>query len=285
MIHPRLLVFALLFAASCITPSEPDSPVRVERSWGFAGGKSEQEAQELAANIEKVLQYYTTLEGFSTRPLRAHFADHLMYDKIAGVRKEPLLGGAWIAVRRDANNVENTLAHEMAHFYFEDVHDRFPAVLEEGLCEFLADQVFPAPKTRQTRLVFVGASYLDRFLIEVKDAKGKEMLPYLVQPVPSVEEIFEIGWYENFSGDVRVNETLYGLGWLIAERIGWEGLIALARRGEEAGVSTVPSEWILAAADLHPPTSEKLSAAIVQAFGDELGGGRLLRISLSGGGD
>ncbi len=284
MTHARLLLFALLFTASCITPTEPDSPVRVERSWGFAGGESEQEAQQLAASIEKVLEYYTSLEGFSARPLRAHFADHLMYDKIAGIRKEPLFGGAWIAVRRDAKNVENTLAHEMAHFYFPDVHDRFPAVLEEGLCEFLADQIFPAPDTRETRLVFVGASYLDSFLIEVKDATGKRMLPYLVQPVPSIEEIFEIGWYENFSGDTRVNETLYGLGWLIAERIGWEGLVALARRGDEAGASTIPPEWILAAADLHPLTHEKLRDAIHQAFGGD-GGGGLLRFSLSGGSD
>jgi len=199
-----------------------------------------------------------------------------------GVKQEPFLGEPWIAVTRDGDHVAHNLAHEMAHFYFEDVHERFPTVLEEGLCEYLAGQVYPAPKQQRSHLCYVAASYLDSFVIEIRDAEGKAWLPFLVQPVPSVEEVFDIGWYENFHGDPRVNATLYGLGWLIADRIGWEGLIQLAIRCREEGLEVVPGEWIRAAAGIEPPTQERLRAAILEGFGVEEGEEGELRLFLSG---
>jgi hypothetical protein len=263
------LFLLLLTTAGCVLPSEPRSPARVEREWGFAGGTNESEALELAALVERVLPYFRTFAGFDERPLRIHQADHVGPEKALGITVEPALGTAWVAVRRGGPHLEHTVAHELAHFYFRDLEAMYPSVLQEGMASLLAQLACPEPDTRERRLVVVAASYLDTFTIIVGSAAGKQVLPYLVQPVPSIEEVFEIGWYENFTADPRVNETVYGLGLLMAERIGWDGLVELAQRCQEQGLETVPAELIRSAAGLEPPSQANISRALREAFGGE----------------
>lgn len=283
MIRSRLPALLLVLSTGCVLVPEPHSSVLLERPWGIAGGESEEEALHVAAIVEQVLPVFRELEGFEERPLRVHLTDDLGQEGFSGITSEPLFGDSWIAVLRGAEDAEHTVAHEMAHFYFDELQSRFPTVLSEGASELLADRVFPSPKRRMTLMVMAAASYLDNLTIEVRGREAKKNLPYIVQPVPSVEEVFEIGWYDNLQAESRVKAALYGLGWIIAERIGWDGMVALAGRCADEGLEVVPAEWIRSAAGIEPPTQEALRDAIFQAFGEEGAAGDAgLTITLTG---
>lgn len=258
-------VFLLLFS-SCILPPEPNSKIRVDRSWGFAGAASTHEAEELASVVEDVLPELSELGGFRARSLRIHLSEELGNPRIEGITVESGFGDAWIAVRRGRESLKNTVAHEMVHFYFDGVLSRFSNVFQEGLAEYMAGELYPDPKRRKRMLVFVAASYLDNFTIEVQTESGREHLPYLVQPVPSVEELFELDWYDHLTSEPRVSETLYGLGLLMAERIGWDGMVELVERADREGLNHVPGEWVRSAAGLEPPTVAKVRAAVLDAL-------------------
>lgn len=262
----RQSILLLLLCSSCILPSEPNSKIHIDRSWGFAGAGSTNEAGELASIVEEVLPDMRELGGFEARSLRIHMADDLGMRRIEGITVEPAIGGPWVAVRRGQENLKNTVAHEMVHFYFDRVLSRFSNVFQEGLAEYMAGELYPDLKRRKRMLVFVAASYLDHFTIEVLTEEGRRHLPYLVQSVPSVEELFELDWYDHLTSDPRVSETLYGLGLLMAERIGWAGMIELSERASREGLAEVPGDWVRAAAGLEPPTVDKVRAAVLEAL-------------------
>ncbi len=272
MIRRRMLFVLTVFAltsGSCILPSEPNSRFRVDRAWGFAGGANLEEATRLAGIVEEVLPELRVLGKFEERPLRIHFAKSTGPKLTEGITVDPFIGKPWVAVRRDREDVENTVAHELVHFYFDSVLTKFPAVMQEGMAEHVAGQLFPVPDRRVRLLVFVGAAYLDHLTIEVSGATAKQSLPYVFKPVPPIEEVFRIDWYGNLKADARARQALYGLGLLVAERIGWEGLLDLAKRCDEAGRKRVPAEWIRAAGGIEPPNQVNLRNALFEAFGVE----------------
>lgn len=211
---------------------------------------------------------YTELEGFTQRPLRAHLTGDLGVDHFAGMSIEAPGSRAWIMVRRDAEDVELTVAHEMAHYYFDELQSKFPTIVEEGLCELQSGMVFDAQEQFETRLVMAAVSHLERVTIEVQGAKSKAMLAWLLESVPSIEEALEIGRSANLETSLRTAATSYGLGWLLVELIGWEGMLLLARRSDQEGLERVPVEWILAAAGLQPLTQENLEQAFRRALGE-----------------
>lgn len=269
MPNARSLISLCLLVSGCSTlPSEPRSSFLVERSWGVAGGRTQEEALYLAGIIEEVLPVYTELEGFTQRPLRAHLTGDLGVDHFAGMSIEAPGSRAWIMVRRGAEDVELTVAHEMAHYYFDELQSKFPTIVEEGLCELQSGMVFDAQEQFETRLVMAAVSHLERVTIEVQGAKSKAMLAWLLESVPSIEEALEIGRSANLETSLRTAATSYGLGWLLVELIGWEGMLLLARRSDQEGLERVPVEWILAAAGLQPLTQENLEQAFRRALGE-----------------
>ena len=269
MPNARSLIGLCLLVSGCTSlPSEPSSSFVVERSWGLAGGRTQEESLYLAQIVEKVLPVYSRLEGFTQRPLRAHLTGDLGVDHFAGMSIEAPDSRAWIMVRRDAQDVELTVAHEMAHYYFDELQSKFPTIVEEGLCELQSGMVFDAREQFETRLVMAAVSHLERVTIEVQGAESKAMLAWLLESVPSIEEALEIGRSGNLETSLRTAATSYGLGWLLVELIGWEGMLLLAHRSDQEGLERVPAEWILAAADLQPLTQENLEWAFRRALGE-----------------
>lgn len=283
MSSPRFPSILCALVCGCAgLPSEPQSFFVVERSWGIAGGRSEEESLFLAGIIEEVLPVYSELQGFTERPLRAHLTGDLGIDHFAGMTVEAPGRRAWIMVRRNANNVELTVAHEMAHYYFEELQSKFPIIVEEGLCEMQSGMVFDAEEQFETRVLMAAASHLDHVIIEVDGPEAKAMLVWLLEAVPSVEEALQLGWRGNLKATPRTAATSYGLGWLLVKLIGWEGMLELARRADQEGFEHVPTEWILTAAGIQPLTQKNLDRAFRRALGLSGRGSRYpLKITLS----
>jgi len=278
-----LSLLVMLFFSSCLLPSEPDSKVQLDRSWGLAGAMNLEDAEKLAATVEDVLGHYRNLGGFEDNNLRIHVSEELGELQIDGITRVPTFGDAWVAVRQEPESFDNTVAHELVHFCFPTVLARFPQVFQEGLAEHMAGELYPAQERRKNLLLLVAASYLDRFTIELRGASARQQLAMLVDSVPSVEELFEYDWSDSLGAERRVTETFYGLGILVGERVGWEGMLELVARADREGREAVPAKWILGAAGLEPPTQEKLRAAVLEALGiDDTNGEGQLRIILTG---
>lgn len=267
---PALLCLsACLFLSACLIPPEPRSAVKLEGPWGFAAGESPAEAARLAAAIERALPVLSELEGFVPRPLRAHVVADSRLGHLNGISVDSPRVDPWIAVSRDAPEFDFTVAHEMSHFYFRDLFASLPTVLEEGLCEHLAERVTGVSKSSQRRITLAAASYLDDFTVQVRGPGAKAGLAVLFQDVPPVDEMFEVDWRQHLRSDPRIANTLYGLGLVAVNRIGFDGVLDLVRRAEGMDLDRVPSDWILGAMGLSPPSQANLRLVFGEAVGGE----------------
>lgn len=262
----RSLLILLLLSGCRGVPREPKSATILERSWGIAGGRSDQEAQRLIHMVEHVLPAYRGLEGFVERPLRAHITGSLGGAHLAGITVEPLVGHPWVAVNREARDFELALAHELAHFYFEEQQARFPSIIEEGMCELLSGLAYDASDLFRRRLMLAGVAYLDHLEFRVKDARGKLSVAALRAAAPDIEEALAMNWSRLFRADRATAVACYGVGFLLVQRIGWQGLLRLVQRADRSDQAKVPIPWILEAAGLEQPLEDSLRAALIEAL-------------------
>lgn len=260
-----------LCTVSCTTlPFEPDSPVLAEHEWGTAGGQSPEEVSDLANIVESVLPLFREMRGFVDSPLRIHLVEHVGVGQRDGLTVEMPFLGQWVSVRRGSPVVPFVVAHEMAHFYFQDYQDLFPAVLEEGVCDLLATEIYTDNGAGRTQIAIAMVSYLEHVKIEMIGVQSKVRAAQLLLDVPSIEELLD---YEgddllDINGDVAALRV-YGIGRMLAVVIGIQGLQDLAERCEDQGLEMIPSEWILEAAGLVPPSQDNLLMAFRQALGEK----------------
>ncbi len=272
----RVLPILLLALAGCGgLPSRPESPVVLQRPWGSAGGRTLAEAERMVAAVEAARQVLAPLPGFVDRPLSVHLLAGPLPEEMSGTAFKPDRGDPWIEVGDDGGaSVEPTTAHELVHVYFEEFSSFLPPLLEEGLCELLSSRVFERRDAFQARVGTAAVSYLDSITLNLHGAEAKTLLRYLVQEVPPIETALELGPDEFNESEMRAKAAYYGLGWMLATCIGFEGLAALVERARGEGLERVPSSWILAAAGLEPLTQETLAAAFARACGVTLRGAR-----------
>jgi hypothetical protein len=159
------------------------------------------------------------------------------------------------------------VAHELAHFYLADLLDRLPPVVEEGYCELIASRIHPAPASKDWRMIYASVSYLDHFTVRVEGPASRAHLAYLVQDVPPIEVALAADGDELRHADSRAQDAYYGLGWVVADAVGLDGLVELEQRREERDLEKIPVDWILRRAGLEPLTQESLAAAFAHATG------------------
>jgi hypothetical protein len=244
----------------------------LEEPWGFVSGENAQEATELFGFVEQTLAIYSELPGFSPEPLRMHyvgasFVQGSTWEGTSGITVRAENAPTWIALVRGLPDSELLCAHEMAHLYFSELHSYFPQVIEEGICELQAEMVTPAEKRFTSLVVLAAQSYLDDFTIRVKGLEGKRSLAMFVESVHSIEEALAITNDELLASSTRARAADYGLGWMIARLIGWEGLVELVRRAKFEGLEQVPLDRVLQAAGLFPLDQEHLRVAFMRSFG------------------
>jgi len=223
--------------------------------------------------VSDVRAVYSGLPGFEDRPVHVHLVPGPLPWSSIGISIEPEGRTPWIEVALRPQLIPSVLAHELAHVYFHRLAAALPQLLEEGLCDLLADRVFHDRAAFQARLGTAAVSYLDSFTLTVRGAGAKAYLRYLVQQVPPVREALELSSEEFLRSDLRAKDAYYGLGWAIATCIGLEGIVRLAERAREAGKERTPVDWVLAAAGLAPLSQTSLSAAFARALGAPPGGG------------
>jgi hypothetical protein len=258
-----------LLAASCTSlPFEPDSPVARDLDWGIAGGESAEEVELLIGVVETVLPVYRSLPGFVDSPLRIHIAEDVGFEFRDGLTVRMFLLGQWIIIRRESEDVPSVIAHEMAHYYFQDYQELFPPVLEEGICDILASLIYEDRTDKRTQIIVAMVSYIDELDIEVNGPASKKRIAQLMLDAPSIEEFLEYRWDELLDASPTNAQRIYGVGRMLAQVIGLEGLDQLAIRCGQEELDRVPIEWILEAAGLVPMSQENL----ISAFGRALNG-------------
>jgi len=157
------------------------------------------------------------------------------------------------------------LPHELVHAWLGPDWDPLPAVLEEGLCDLMTEELGPYPGLAAIRLPPAVARHqvLVRFLWDERDAQGAPLAREISQLRAGTERYTEVITPEQALSldsvsslgserDPDVTTQLYGHGYVLArcivERQGVAGLHALCERARRKGLKRVPAEWVMQAA-------------------------------------
>lgn len=133
------------------------------------------------------------------------------------------------------------LTHELSHHYLSDEWRTLPAVIDEGLADFMAMRAETSMATdrRLAHLVLLTDALSDPESFE----------SFLARVDVSREELF------HEESDER-KALLTALGWYLVDRIGIDGLAALVEAARAESLKSVPWPWILARADFDPAHPE-----------------------------
>jgi hypothetical protein len=116
------------------------------------------------------------------------------------------------------------LAHELSHWFSDDVWRLLPGVVEEGLADHVATLVVPVEASRRLNArIFEVPELVDRS--SFRQACSKDL---------------------TFEGELSLGdqERLRAIGHVAAAAIGIQGLREMCVRTEAAKLATVPADWI-----------------------------------------
>lgn len=194
-----------------------------------------------------------------------------------------------IHLRRDADDLRRTLAHELTHAALGPSWHVLPGTIEEGLCDLVSVELCPegASLMRAGRLSAAafalgglelelelevprrdgslpGLSYIARILLQSNTTEG-------IRPLDVFDVRAGLSSTKMHSTDKK---AYYGLSYVVVDRIvsrrGIAGLHALCLRARELSLEEVPTSWLVEAAGLDEDP-ESWRRAIREALGaDEL---------------
>jgi len=193
----------------------------------------------------------------------------------------------WIELpdEEPSDRLKATLVHELVHFQLGDDWATLPGVLEEGLCDSIAQAIVPsvAALERAEYAVMLATAVDGSFCFEGpritgrgKDAVfGRELATYTVRAPIDVDELpsFEEALRYQ-SADLEpiraqgIRGVLDALGYTIVSRVGVDELHALCLRARIQRMRIVPSRWIFQAARIEPEDRAAWRSAVRSMFGD-----------------
>ena len=241
----KLMRLALLIGlASCAGPRPP--PHAVVTPWGTARAASESRTGQVASVLQRVAPRVSRELDVPAPPLveiwqldsgfEGAIDARTMNDRIE-------LGPEWDAAP------EWIVAHEFAHWCMR--HDprarwsELPIIAQEGLAEVAAFRALPDMR-----------KYAER--------EHRHSLRSLSEFDPS-QGVFEIDARDWVAiTDETLLRALYAIGFVLALRIGPEGLAELCARARAEGLAMVPGAWMQERADLVGATPSDLRAALEQ---------------------
>jgi hypothetical protein len=171
----------------------------------------------------------------------------------------------WIQIREEGGGSRPAvLAHELVHAWLGKEWDTLPIVVEEALCEVVAEAADPAERpTRRLRAVlyfetaFKGGFRFDAqgypieprrlsvagspsiFLVETFHGTAKMKIDRA--GIPSVVEMLELDGKELLTyRDLGQQNLMREVGYVIVSRIPIDGLLDLCLRAREEGLARVP---------------------------------------------
>jgi hypothetical protein len=180
---------------------------------------------------------------------------------------------SWIELHlgSDATQYRWILAHELSHYLLGDEWLPLPMIVEEGLCDTIAERLDPATgASRRLSHAVLLSSWLGPglYVTQTQPETGRSETVHLrvrIDPdeLPSIVSMlrFDEKSYHSVR-DPKHNQLLYAFGYLLVNRIGIEKLSQLCSQARTAGVETVPPEWLLAAAGIRPGDAESWKRAV-----------------------
>lgn len=277
-----LCALALAGLAACAQfPSVPDCEAYRTTTWGEAGARTPAEVEELVETVEASLAIYSEVTGFQQCPVRVYFTDDVGYPHRAGVTIRESGGRVWVAVERGSEHRRLVLAHELAHVYFADYLAKFPAIVEEGICDQLALRVVDAADAGPDEVAFAMIAFLDPLRFAVEGPRSRALVSDLLEIDATYVDTLALDGDELLEQEAAYATACYGLGSLFAEAIGQQGLDDLVQRCDEEGLERIPDAWVLDAAGFQPPTQEALLRAFrkVRGYDEDGDGPPLVRLS------
>lgn len=173
-----------------------------------------------------------------------------------------------IHMRANTDYPEWFLAHELVHALLGRTWSTLPGVLEEGLCDVVAARLNPevGPRIRALRAI-EASMWFGKMRLRVSheghlESRGEDELDVWFhydrgsanQDLAQVLEPSTLEFKRRFQ---EMSDSLYGLGFLIADRIvrdqDFSGLHNLCLDAKQRGLSTIPAHELLAQAGLTEP--------------------------------
>jgi hypothetical protein len=210
----------------------------------------------------------------------ARFPDH-----VAGMAEHD---HSRIYLRERDIELDLHLAHELVHLLLGRDWDTLPAVLEEGLCDYVAYELAGDSRStlRAWRLLEAASAFggLDA-VVELRVPSEASRRGRLEQhelrlaanglPPARPLTLIELSDNEVFEkSTVEVGAGLYGVGYLVVHRIversGYHGLHRMCAEAAASGLAQVGTDAILAAAELDPSAETWRRAAMAEITAHDL---------------
>ncbi len=200
--------------------------------------------------------------GLELRPVQVWVFDDVEGESIYGGFDQR---GGRILLDAHRRHPTVTLAHELVHAYEPAAWERLPAVVREGLADWLASRAVPAAaaEIRASRAVSL-ASYATGGLPLPVTEGGRVRMVKMGVPVDTaltpLEALRIPHGHIRGAGDGQTLKALYGMGLLIVTRTGPARLTELSRAAAAHGPGLVTPQAILAAARLPAEAATWLAA-------------------------
>jgi len=171
------------------------------------------------------------------------------------------------------------VAHELVHHLLEPAWDALPQVIEEGLCESIAVRADPLQGVRQRAdmALHLAAAAGGGLLIDVPAAGDPDgpALPTMIgvkletQQLPDVLSALAFDSRDLTRQEPEpVRTALYGLGFVVVERIGTARLLEICAAARDAGREQLDPAALLERAGFDPAQGWKLHGAAAGLLGD-----------------
>jgi hypothetical protein len=290
---PRTLPLpAILLAAACCACRALPPPHAFRGASGIVRASSPEEAGEVASMLDALApQVRALLPDSRSRALEVWVQDAPSLYRFPTTSMQDA-DGFWadsaceIHLRRGADDLRRTLAHELTHASLGRSWRGLPGTLEEGVCDVVSARLCPggAPRLRAGRLsaaaIALGGLALDVEVVLPDGVGPLELrrsatvsLRISGDPADRIDpaQVFEVqAGYSTTRMSTDRKRGYYGLAFLVAERIvaraGFQGLHELAEQARAQGDASIRVEQLLAAAELDADPVSWREAAM-QALG------------------
>jgi len=221
--HALLPVLIALLSGCQTYAFEVDRPP-IERSAreGLVCAWSEADAERVAGELDRLVPLVRALKGVECDPPLVILTREELMGGLDGLATDDLilLGPGWQGVERFV------LAHELSHYFRDDVWGALPYAVEEGLADLVAEGIEPDQAS------FVLFPRLTNIPLKI----DRPLLEGLLSLKRSLEAPL----------DETTDSQSRAIGFVVAIELGIEELRRLCVRARAEGLDQVPPDWILA---------------------------------------
>lgn len=280
MIRRGSVAALLLFTLSaCESPLRPRASVSNE--WGTVYASDVQTARSCSRLLAEVAPLVArSLPALGPRAMEVQILPRIgwsgappIWEQTAGAHVETSTSD-WIQIREESGSKPGVLAHELVHAWLGKEWKALPAVVEEALCEVVAEAADPGerPVRRLASVLYFETAFKGGFRF---DARGNPIEPrrlsvagsppaFIVDTfhgtakmridrrrIPGVVETLELDDKKLLTyRDLGQQNLMRAVGYVIVSRVRIDRLLELCLRARDDGLAMIPADWLLEAAHI-----------------------------------